>query len=79
MWDVSVFSAPHRGAEAGLDDPRGHAVHSDVILGQLGGQSAGQPQQSGLTHAVRTQSLQRRRRGVLNAGLHLASIRMQAL
>jgi len=56
-----VCLLPHRRAEAGLDDPRGHAVDSDVTVGQLRGQRPGQTQQRRLTHTVRAQGLQRHR------------------
>lgn len=49
----------HRGAEAGLDDPRGHAVHPNVALGQLRGQNLSQAQQGRLAHAVGAESLQK--------------------
>lgn len=62
-----MFVRPHRSAEAGLDDSRGHAVHSYVALSQLGGQRPGQTQQGGLTDAVGTQSLQEPSGGDANA------------
>lgn len=46
----------------GFDDAGGHAVHPDVALRQLGGQRAGQTHQGRLTHAVRTQALQKRQK-----------------
>lgn len=51
--------SPHRRAEAGLDYSRGHAVYSYVTVSELRSQRLGQTQQGCLTHAVRTQSLQR--------------------
>lgn len=53
----SVRSSPHRTAEAGLDDSRGHTVHSYVTVSQLGGQGPGETQQRRLTHTVRTEAL----------------------
>lgn len=53
---VCVF-CPHRTAETGLDDPRGHTVHPYVTVSQLGSQGPGETQQRRLTHAVRTKTL----------------------
>lgn len=52
-----VRSSPHRSAEAGLDDSRGHTVHPYVAVSQVGGQGPGETQQRRLTHTVRTEAL----------------------